>query len=102
MSKIEYQGPFIKSYTHSDLTTSATANTATTILPIAPVGTRRVQVLIQNQSTSNSIEVIFNETGTAGLILPPQGNIGVDNYNGAVRVISPNISVPIHLAYAVS
>ena len=99
-SNIQFTGPFVKEYKHSDLTTSSSANTATTILPIAPVGTRRVQVLIQNQSASNSIEVIFNEAGTAGLILPPQGNIGVDNYNGAVRVISPNISVPIHLAYA--
>lgn len=102
MSKIEYQGPFVKSYTHSDLTTSATANTATTILPIATVGTRRVQVLIQNQSTSASVEVIFNENGTAGLVLPPQGNIGVDNYNGAVRVISASTAVPLHLAYAIS
>ena len=97
-----YSGPFVKEYKHSDVTTSSSANTATTILPIAPVGTRRIQVLIQNQSASASIEVIFNEAGTSGLVLPPQGNIGVDNYNGAVRVISTSTSVPLHLAYAVA
>lgn len=99
---MQYSGPFVKEYIHSDLTTSGTPNTATQILPIAPVGVRRVQVLIQNQSASASIEVIFNQNGTSGLTLPPQGNIGVDNYNGAVRVISTSASVPIHLAYAVS
>lgn len=101
-ANIQFAGPFIKEFVHANATTSGTANTATTVLAIAPTGTRRAQVMIQNKSSSASIEVIFNEAGSAGMILPPLGSIGMTNYNGAVRVVSATTSVPIHIAYAVA
>ena len=101
-SNIQFAGPFIKEFVHTNDTTSGTANTAKTVLAIAPTGTRRAQVLVQNKSASASIEVVFNETGSAGLILPPLGSIGMTNYNGAIRVVSATTSVPVHIAYAVA
>lgn len=97
MANISFSSPFIRGFTHQD----HTASTLETMF-LAPAVTpeRRVIVIVQNKSTTAMIQVILSESGSVGIAVPPLGNISLDNYNGAVSVISTEES-PIHIAYAV-
>lgn len=97
MSKIEYTGSFIKGFVHAD-TTVGTA--AAEVLAIAPAGTRRVSLVIQNLSTSATVQAILASSGSVGIRIPPLGNITQENYNGPVRLISSAAATPVHIAYA--
>lgn len=97
MSKIEYQGPFIKGYVHADV---SVGTSAAEFLPIAPAGTRRVALVIQNTSTTATIQAILASTGAVGIRIAPLGSITQENYNGPVRLISSGAATPVHIAYA--
>jgi hypothetical protein len=60
---------------------------------------RRVIVIIQNQSSTANIQVIFNSTGDNGVILAPLGSFTLENYAGTVRVIATAVGTPVHIAY---
>ncbi len=60
---------------------------------------RRVIVIIQNQSSTANIKVIFNSAGTDGIILAPLGSFSLDNYAGTVRVVATAVGTPVHIAY---
>ena len=98
MANISFSTPFLRGFTHQDLTAGITAST---LLATAVTPERRVVVIVQNKSTTATIQVILADTGTAGIQVAPQGNISLDNYNGVVRVIASAASTPVHLAYAV-
>jgi len=97
MSKnIAYQGAFIKGYVHADV---AVTTTAAQFLPIAPAGTRRVALVIQNTSATQTVQAIFADSGTVGIRIPPLGSITQENYNGPVRLIATG-AAQVHLAYS--
>lgn len=97
MANISFSTPFIRGFVHED----AVAGTAvSTLLPTAVTPIRRVIVIVQNKSASETIQVILNESDTAGILIPPLGNISLDNYNGIVRVVASAESTLVHIAYA--
>ena len=97
MANFSFSSPLIRGFTHTDVTAGTSASTA---LVVAPTPERRVIVIVQNKSTSASIQVILADTGTSGIFVPPLGNISIDNYNGEVRVIASAAATPVHIAYA--
>jgi len=97
MSNFQFSSPILRAFTHQDLTAGTSSST---LLATATTPERRVVVIIQNKSTTATIQVILADTGTAGILVAPQGNISLDNYNGIVRVIASAASTPVHLAYA--
>ena len=98
MSKnVSYQGAFIKGFVHADVTVGTGA---AEFLPIAPAGTRRVALAIQNTSTTATVQAIFANTGAVGIRIPPLGSISQENYNGPVRLISSAGATQVHIAYA--
>lgn len=97
MSHTTYQGAFIKGYIHADVTVGTAAAEA---LAIAPAGTRRVGLVIQNLSTTATVQAILAASGSVGIRIPPLGNITQENYNGPVRLVSSVAATPVHVAYA--
>lgn len=98
MSNITFSTPFTKSFVHTDVTVGTTASE---ILPqTTNPWDKRIMVLVQNQHTTNSIEVIFASTGSSGITLMPFQSISLENYNGAIRAIASGASTPVHIAYA--
>jgi len=103
MSIIQTSSPFLRSFFHESGTidTLATSTTSTEILSPSSVGTKRILVVIQNQSTIGAtIQVIFNATGDQGLQVAAGQLISVDNYNGAIRANASVDATPIHLAWS--
>ena len=82
---------------HSDV---SVGTSATQFLPTAPAGSRRVALVIQNLSATNTVQAILADSGSVGIRIPPLGNITQENYNGTVRLISSGAATPVHLAYA--
>jgi len=97
MSHIDYNGPFIKGYVHSDITVGTAASE---VLAFSPAGSRRVALVIQNLSTTATVQAILAEAGSVGIRIAPLGSITQENYNGPVRLISTAAATPVHLAYA--
>lgn len=96
MANITFSTPFTHSFTHSDVTvgTSASQILAETTNPYD----KRVLLLVQNQSTTATVEVIFASSGASGIILNPMQSISIENYNGAVRAVASAASTPVHIA----
>lgn len=92
-----FSSPLIRGFTHQNFTAGTAAST---LLDHAITPIRRVMVIVQNKSTTATIEVIFSESGTSGVIVPPLGNITIENYNGHIRVIATAASTPVHIAFA--
>ena len=95
--RIAIQGPFLTKATHADVTVGTSA---LEVLATAVVPERRIWVVIQNQSTTASVDVILNASGSAGIALSPGTFIQLDNYNGPVRAIATAAGTVIHVAYA--
>jgi len=91
-----FSGPFIKGYIHADL---SVGTSAAEFLATAPAGTRRVALVIQNNSTTATVQAILADTGAVGIRIPPLGVLTQENYNGTVRLIS-TAATQVHLAYA--
>ena len=102
MAHIQISSPLLRSFVHEDGTvdTVATASGSTQILDYPTTGTKRIIVIIQNKSTTASIEVIFNATGDDGILVAAGQLLSVDNYNGIIRVNASADTTPIHLAYS--
>jgi hypothetical protein len=98
-SNIQFTGPFLKGFVHTNYTATTTP---TTFVAISPVGTRRASVIIQNQSTSLTIQVILSDAGSAGIIVAALGTFTIDNYNGPIRLVSSTGTVTTHIAIALS
>lgn len=99
-SFVKFSSPFIKGLNHSNTTVTATTGaTAVTLLAKAQPHERRAVVIVQNQSSTNSVYLILNDSATVGLLIPPLGSIALDNYNGIVKAYASGSSV-VHLAFA--
>ena len=97
MSNVSISSPLIKSFTHA---TTSVGTSATSLLAAAAAGERRTYLIIQNQSGANTVTLIFNDTGTDGVILQPSTLFSVENYNGPVRAIASGVSTNVHVAFA--
>ena len=97
MAHISFSSPFIRGFTHTDVTVGTSASTA---LAVAVTPERRVSVIIQNQHATALVTVIFAASGTAGLKVKAGESISLDNYNGIVRCLSDTAATTVHIAYA--
>ena len=97
MANISFSSPFLRGFTHSEVSVGTSASTA---LAVAVTPERRCSVIIQNQHATAVVTVIFAATGTAGLKVKAGESISLDNYNGIVRCVSDTASTPVHIAYA--
>ena len=96
MSNISISSPFLRKFTHDDITVNTSWVTA---LPAAIAPQRRIVVVIQNKSDTTALYVALDENATEGLLVPIKSNVSLDNYNGIVRLKSDG-SVVAHVAYA--
>jgi uncharacterized protein (DUF111 family) len=96
MSNISISSPFIRKFNHDNVSVTTSWSTA---LVEAEAPQRRIVVIVQNKSDSASLEVVFNTTSTAGILVPPLSNISLDNYNGIVKV-KGTAALTAHIAYA--
>jgi hypothetical protein len=96
-SNIQFAGPFLKGFTHQNYTATTTP---TTVVSTADAGTRRAGVIIQNQSATVSVNVVFADTGSVGVLVYPQQTLTIDNYNGPIRLVSTSGSQTVHIAIA--
>lgn len=99
MSHISFSSPFLRSFVHTDVTVGTSAST---VLAVAEIPTRRVSVIIQNQHATDILTVILATTGSTGLKVKAGESISLDNYNGIVRCSSTGTTTPVHIAYAVA
>lgn len=95
LSYTAFSTPALRKMSHSDITmtTSFAQVLGPRVLP-----ERRVVVAIQNKSATAVLEVIFDTTGSAGLLIPPNQTISLENYNGTVRLKSDTAGSIAHLA----
>lgn len=101
MANISFSTPFTKNFSHLDHTVGITkVQLRGNVLPTAQYN-KRVIVVIQNQSATAKVKVIFNDTDTTGVILFPEQSISIENYNGFVFAVSDTASTPVHTATAV-
>lgn len=101
MANITFSTPFTKNFNHQNHTVGTTkTQLRANVLPSASFN-KRVIIVIQNQSSTAKVQVIFNDTDTVGVMLFPEQSISVENYNGFVFAVSDTASTPIHSATAV-
>lgn len=98
MANITFSSPFTHSFTHTDVTVGITATQI--LAQTTNSWDKRVMLIIQNQSPTAVIEVIFSDTGAVGLSIQPNQSIAIENYQGAVRAISTAAATPVHIAFA--
>ena len=99
MSNIAFSTPFVRSLTHTETSVSNAA--VTQILAAASATEKRIIVFIQNKSTTANLFVIYNASGTAGILVPPLSNTSIENYTGPVRVTTDSgTASTVHLAVA--
>ena len=98
MANFQFSSPLLRGFTHQEFSAGTAAST---LLDHAPTPTRRVIVIVQNKSTTATIQVILSESGSSGILIPALGNISLDNYNGHIRVIASAADTPVHIAYSV-
>lgn len=99
MAYIQTSSPFIRSMTHSDVSVSNAS--VTEILAAASATEKRIIVFVQNKSATANLYVIYNSTGSVGILVPPLSNTSIENYTGSVRVITDSATAStVHIAYA--
>lgn len=98
MGQIQISTPFLKSISHSDVTVGTSKSQIVTVS--TNVGEKRIVVIVQNKSSTATIQVIGNATDTVGLAVPPLGSIKLDNYNGALYAVSTAAGTSVHIAIA--
>jgi hypothetical protein len=96
-SYVSFSTPALRKLTHLADYTCTTSYVE--VLPARTLPERRVVVIIQNKDSSAKLEVVFDSTGTAGLIIPPEQTISIENYNGVVRLKSNTGGSIAHIAY---
>lgn len=101
MANINFSTPFTKNFNHQNHSVgTAKVQLRANILPSASYN-KRVVVVVQNQSSTAKVQVIFNDTDTVGIILFPEQSISIENYNGFVYAVSDTAATPVHTATAV-
>lgn len=99
MSNIAFSTPFIRGLTHTETSVSNAA--VTEILAAASATEKRVIVFVQNKSATANLFVIYNASGSTGILVPPLSNTSIENYTGPVRVTTDSAtSSVVHLAVA--
>lgn len=97
MSIISTSSPFLRSYTTTQTTLSTTK--VQVLTPPANITTKRIVVVIQNTSATDTVQVMGNATDTVGIVLPPQSQFSIDNYQGGLWAVAnagtPAINITI-------
>jgi hypothetical protein len=97
MSIISTSSPFLRSFTTTQ-TTLSTTKIEVLALP-TNITTKRIIVLIQNLSTTATVQVMGNATDTVGVVLLPQAQFSIDNYQGVLHAVAsagtPAINITI-------
>lgn len=96
MAQISISTPFLRSISHSDVTVG-TAKSQIVSIP-ANISEKRIVVIVQNKSSTATIQVIGNATDSVGIAVPPLGSIKLDNYNGGLWAFSSAASTNVHIA----
>ena len=99
MAQIQISTPFLRSITHLP---DASVGTTKSLILSAPtnISEKRIVVIVQNKSSTVTIQVIGNANDSIGLAVPPLGSIKLDNYNGLLYAVSTAAGTPVHIAYA--
>jgi hypothetical protein len=98
---IQTSSPFLRKFTHSTTSVTAlTGATAQTLIAAAGPQERRISTIIQNQSSTATVTLIFSPTDTVGVVIQPATFFTIDNYNGPIRVFASATATPVHLAYS--
>jgi hypothetical protein len=97
MAIISTSSPFLRSYT---TTQTALSTTKIQVLTLPPdITTKRIIVLVQNTSATETVQVMGNATDTVGVVLPPQSQFSIDNYQGVLYAVAnagtPAINITI-------
>jgi hypothetical protein len=80
---------------HSDIV----VGTSKSLILTAPTPPeRRVVVVVQNKSSTATIQVIGNANDTVGLLVAPLSSITLDNYNGSLYAFSSSAGTSVHIA----
>jgi hypothetical protein len=92
MSIISTSSPLLRSFT----TTQVALSTTKIQVLAAPtnITTKRIIVLIQNLSATETVQVMGNATDTVGVNLPPLSQFTIDNYNGILHAVA-NAGTPV-------
>jgi hypothetical protein len=96
MANIQISTPFLRSISHTDQTIG-TSKVQILTVP-TNISEKRIVVIVQNKSSTATIQVIGNATDTVGLSVPPLGSIKLDNYNGALYAFSSSAGTSVHIA----
>lgn len=100
---IAFSSPFTKVFSHLNHTlptVGVPVQLRAAVLPSA-ANNKRVIIVVQNQSTTAIVNVLFNATDTDGIHLYPQQSISIENYNGIVRAFTNVAGSIVHTATAV-
>jgi len=97
MAIISTSSPFLRSFDTTQTTLSTTK--VQVLTPPANITTKRIVVLIQNTSATDTAQIMGNATDTVGIVLPPQSQISIDNYQGSLYAVAnsgtPAINITI-------
>ena len=97
MSIISTSSPSLRSYSTTQTTLSTTK--VQVLTPPANITTKRIVVVIQNTSATDTVQVMGNATDTVGIVLPPQSQFSIDNYQGGLWAVAnagtPAINITI-------
>jgi len=96
MAQIQVSSPFLRSISHSDVTVGITKSQI--VVPSTNISDKRVAVIIQNKSSTATIQVIGNATDSVGIAIAPLSTITLDNYNGALYAVSTAAGTTVHIA----
>lgn len=97
-SQIQISSPFLRSISHSDVTVGTTKSQI--VLYPNDIGTKRIVVIVQNKSSTATIQVIGNSTDSVGLAISPLSSLSLDNYNGELYAVSTSNGTTVHIAIA--
>jgi hypothetical protein len=97
MSVIQISSPFHKKFVHADYTVGLTASNE--IGPVNP-GEKRVSTIIQNKSSTATVTLILNDSGSTGFVLQPSTFFSIDNYNGTIRLAASAANTTVHIGYS--
>jgi len=95
-SQIQLSSPFLRSISHTDVTVGTTKSQILTVP--TNITEKRIVVVIQNKSTTETIQVIGNANDTVGILVSPLSTISLDNYNGALYAIASAAATTVHIA----
>lgn len=97
MAIIQTSSPFLRSFETTQTTLSTTK--VQVLAPPTNITTKRIIVLIQNISSTDTVQLMGNSTDTIGVVIPPQSQVSLDNYQGYLFAVAnsgtPAINITI-------